>query len=260
MQFNIAGSVDERAISYEYSLNDAPYMTGNTGTVSTNGATTIRARARDTVGNVSKEVSRIAYVDQMAPTITFAPNGHGWTDMDISTTIQYADAHSGIQELERFYQVTNSAESPEHWLEARSDEHKISIESEGIWYIHAKTMDRAGNTYETTSSPYHIQRKPQQPNHVRMTQIAETSAELTVDLPTGERYTDGYQYEITNKTTGQSWTLDYPNHSIIDHSLSGGQVYEYEVRVRNHTGVSDAVSAQVLTIPASFPERCAFEK
>ncbi|WP_339784113.1 fibronectin type III domain-containing protein [Paenibacillus sp. FSL R7-0313] len=251
VQFNIAGSVDERAISYEYSLNDAPYMTGNTGTVSTNGATTIRARARDTVGNVSKEVSRIAYVDQMAPTITFAPNGHGWTDMDISTTIQYADAHSGIQELERFYQVTNSAESPEHWLEARSDEHKISIESEGIWYIHAKTMDRAGNTYETTSSPYHIQRKPQQPNHVRMTQIAETSAELTVDLPTGERYTDGYQYEITNKTTGQSWTLDYPNHSIIDHSLSGGQVYEYEVRVRNHTGVSDAVSAQVLTIPAA---------
>lgn len=251
VQFNIAGSVDEQAISYEYSLNDAPYIAGNTGTVSTNGATTIRARARDTVGNVSKEVSRIAYVDQIAPTITFAPNGNGWTDMDISTTIQYADAHSGIQELERFYQVTNSAESPEHWLEARSDEHKISIESEGIWYIHAKTMDRAGNTYETTSLPYQIQRKPQQPSHVRMTQIAETSAELTVDLPTGERYTDGYQYEITNKTTGQSWTLDYPNHSIIDHSLSGGQVYEYEVRVRNHTGVSDAVSAQVLTTPAA---------
>ncbi|WKL01563.1 hypothetical protein Q0F98_34255 [Paenibacillus amylolyticus] len=43
VQFNIAGSVDERAISYEYSMNDAPYMTGNTGTVSTNGATTIRA-------------------------------------------------------------------------------------------------------------------------------------------------------------------------------------------------------------------------
>lgn len=250
VQFTIAGSVDEQAISYEYSMNDAPYIAGNTGTVSTNGGTTIRARARDTVGNVSKEISRIAYVDQIAPTITFAPNGHGWTAMDISTTIQYADAHSGIQELERFYQVTNSAESPEHWLEARSDQHKISIESEGIWYIHAKTMDRAGNTYETTSSPYLIQRKPQQPTHVKTTQIAETSGELTVDLPTGERYTDGYQYEITNKTTGQSWTLDYPNHSIIDHSLSGGQVYEYEVRVRNHTGVSDAVSTQVLTTPA----------
>ncbi|WP_458462046.1 OmpL47-type beta-barrel domain-containing protein, partial [Paenibacillus sp.] len=251
VQFTIAGSVDERAISYEYSLNDAPYITGNTGTVSTNGATTIRARARDAVGNVSEEVSRIAYVDQIAPTITFAPNGQGWTDTDISATVQYRDAHSGIQELERFYQVTNSAESPDHWLEARSDEHEISIESEGIWYIHAKTMDRAGNTYETTSSPYQIQRKPQQPSHVRMTQIAETSAELTVDLPTGERYTDGYQYEITNRTTGQSWTLDYPNHSIIDHSLSGGQVYEYEVRVRNHTGVSDAVTAHALTTPAA---------
>ncbi|WFR61479.1 fibronectin type III domain-containing protein [Paenibacillus amylolyticus] len=251
VEFTIAGSVDERAISYEYSLNDGPYVTGNTGTVSANGATTIRARARDSVGNVSKEVSRIAYVDQMAPTITFAPNGHDWTDTDMSTAIQYADAHSGIQELERFYQVTNSADSPDHWLEARSDEHKISIESEGIWYIHAKTMDRSGNTYETTSSPYHLQRKPEQPSRVRMSQISETSAELTVDLPTGERYTNGYQYEITNKTTGQSWTLDYPTHSIIDHSLSGGQVYEYEVRVRNHTGVSDAVSAQVLTIPAA---------
>ncbi|NMI06315.1 S-layer protein [Paenibacillus sp. SZ31] len=251
VQFTIAGSVDERAISYEYSMNDAPYMTGNTGTVSTNGATTIRARAKDAVGNVSKEVSRIAYVDQIAPTITLAPNGHAWTDTDISTTIQYADAHSGIQELERFYQVTNSAESPDHWLEARSDEHKLSIESEGIWYIHAKTMDRAGNTYETTSSTYQIQRKPEQPSGVRMTQIGETSAELTVDLPTGERYTDGYQYEITNKTTGQTWTLDYPNHSIIDHSLSGGQVYEYEVRVRNHTGVSDAATANVLTTPAA---------
>ncbi|WP_145317904.1 fibronectin type III domain-containing protein [Paenibacillus xylanexedens] len=251
VQFTIAGSVDERAISYEYSMNDASYITGNTGTVSANGATTIRARARDTVGNVSKEVSRIAYVDQLAPTITFTANGQGWTDADISTTIQYADAHSGIQELERFYQVTNSAESPDHWLEARSDEHKISLESEGIWYIHAKTMDRAGNTYETTSLPYQIQRKPEQPSHVKITQIGETSAELTVDLPTGERYTDGYQYEITNRTTGQSWTLDYPNHNITDHSLSGGQVYEYEVRVRNHTGVSDVATAHVLTTPAA---------
>ncbi|PQP81221.1 hypothetical protein C0Q44_22650 [Paenibacillus sp. PCH8] len=251
VRFTIAGSMDERAISYEYSLDGAPYITGSTGTVSTNGATIIRARARDAVGNVGKEVSRTAYVDQVAPTIAYTLNGQEWTETDIVTTVHYADAHSGVQELERFYQVTNSTEAPDHWLEARSDEHEISIESEGIWYIHARTTDRAGNTYQTTSSPYQIQRKPQQPSQVRVTQIGETSAELTVDLPTGERYTDGYQYEITNRTTGQTWTLEYPNHSVSNHSLTGGQVYEYEVRVRNHTGVSDAVTVQVLTIPAA---------
>ncbi|WP_440119217.1 fibronectin type III domain-containing protein [Paenibacillus sp. QZ-Y1] len=251
VQFSIAGSVDEQEITYEYSLDDASFITGNTGTVSTIGATVIRARAIDAVGNVGKQVSRTAYVDQLAPTITFTPNGQSWKETDISTTVQYADAHSGINEVERFYKVTNSVESPDNWNEARSNEHMISIESEGIWYIHAKTTDRAGNTYETTSSPYQIQRKPQQPSHVSITQVGETSAELTMGLPTGQGYTDGYQYEITNRTTGKSWTLDYPNHTLVDHSLSGGQVYEYEVRARNHTGLSDAVTVQALTIPAA---------
>ncbi|SEN44526.1 fibronectin type III domain-containing protein [Paenibacillus sp. OK076] len=251
VQFTIAGSVDEHSISYEYSLNGAPYIAGNSGTVSSNGPTVIRARARDAVGNVSKEISRTAYVDQVAPTVTFTPNGQGWSDTNISATVQYEDSDSGINENSRLYNVTNSSLSPDNWNEARSNEPVISIESEGIWYIHAKTMDVAGNTYETVSAPYQIQRKPQQPGNVSITQISETSAELTWDLPTGEWYTDGYQYEIINQTTGQLWTLDYPKHTHIDDSLSGGQVYDYEVRVRNHTGISDAVAVRALTIPAA---------
>ncbi|MDN8589293.1 fibronectin type III domain-containing protein [Paenibacillus sp. 11B] len=251
VQFTIAGSVDEHAISYEYSLNGAPYIVGNSGTVSSNGPTVIRARARDAVGNVSQEISRTAHVDQVAPTITFTPNGQGWSDTDITATVQYADSDSGINENSRWYRVTNSTTSPDNWNEAHTNEHIVSIESEGIWYIHAKTMDMAGNTYETVSAPYQIQRKPLQPGNVSILQINETSAELTWDLPTGEWYTDGYQYEIINHTTGQSWTVDYPKHTLNDHSLSGGQVYEYEVRARNHAGLSDAVIVRALTIPAA---------
>ncbi|MFC9708422.1 fibronectin type III domain-containing protein [Paenibacillus sp. NPDC056933] len=251
VQFTIAGSVDEHAISYEYSLNGDPYITGNSGTVSINGATVIRARARDAVGNVGTEISRTAYVDQIAPMITFTPNGQGWTDTDISAMIQYEDADSGIHELKRFYQITGSIAPPENWTEAESNKPVIPIDSEGIWYIHAKATDEAGNTYETVSSPYQIQRKPEQPANVSITQINETSAELTWDLPTGEWHTDGYQYEVMNKTTGQSWTMDYPNHSLMDASLNGGQVYEFEVRARNHTGLSDSVTIRALTVPAA---------
>ncbi|MGC5771864.1 fibronectin type III domain-containing protein [Paenibacillus pabuli] len=251
VQFTIAGSVDEHAISYEYSVNGEPYITGNSGTVSINGAAVIRARARDSVGNVSTEISRTAYVDKIAPTITFTPNGQGWTDTDISVSVQYADADSGIHELKRFYKITGSVAPPENWTEADSNQTVIPIDSEGIWYIHAKATDVAGNTCETVSSPYQIQRKPEKPENVRLSQINETSAELTWSLPTGERYTDGYQYEVINKTSGQMWTLDYPNHTLMDASLNGGQRYEYEVRTRNHTGLSDAVTILALTVPAA---------
>ncbi|WP_339838672.1 fibronectin type III domain-containing protein [Paenibacillus sp. FSL R7-0272] len=254
VQFTIAGSVDDREITYEYRLENEPYTTGNKGTVNTDGATVIYARAKDAVGNVSREVSRTVYVDKTLPNISFTPDGAAWTDENITATVQFVDSHSGIDGTQRFYQITAQAEAQGDWLEAESDQQSISISSEGTWYIHAKAADRAGNTVQVTSSPYRIQRKPNPPTQVQWSAVGETSVTLTADLPSGETYTSGYQYEIKNRTTGQSWTLQYPNNSLVNDTLSGGRVYEYEVRARNHTGVSEPAMMSVLTLPPSPTE------
>lgn len=251
VEFTLGGSIDKQDITYEYSLDGESFITGDRGVISTNGITTLRARAIDAVGNVSKVSTRKVYIDQTAPNVTFSPNGQQWTDTDITTMIRFEDADSGIDESTRLYKITGSEAPPEDWVLAISDEQTVQLTSEGIWYIHAKATDHAGNTYQTVSAPYQIQRKPVRPEKVTMTQVGETSTELTIDLPTGDSYTDGYQYNIHNKTTGQSWTLDYPRHTFVDTGLSGGRTYEYEVVARNHTGTSEAVLLQVLTLPAA---------
>lgn len=251
VQFMLSGSIDEQEITYEYRLDNGAYATGDSGKVSTDGITVIYARARDAVGNVSEEVSRSVYVDKTPPGISFSPEGASWSDEDITAIVQFDDTHSGIDETQRFYQITNEAQAPANWLEAQSDQQHISLTTEGIWYIHAKASDRAGNTYQTTSAPYQIQRKPDQPITVRISDLKETSIKLAVDLPSGNTYTAGYQYEIRNRTTGQSWVLDYPNHSLVNDSLQGGHMYEYEVRVRNHTGISEPAIIKALTLPPS---------
>ncbi|KQY94836.1 hypothetical protein ASD24_04650 [Paenibacillus sp. Root52] len=251
VEFTLGGSIDKQDITYEYSLDEETFIAGDRGVISTNGMTTLRARAIDAVGNIGKVSTREVYIDQVAPTVTFSPNGHQWTDNDITTTIRFEDADSGIDESKRLYKITGSDTPPEDWIEALSDEQTVQLASEGVWYIHVRATDYAGNTYQTVSAPYQIQRKPEQPGRVRAVQVGETSAELMIDLPTGDSYTDGYQYHILNKTTGQSWTLDYPSHTLIDTGLSGGHTYEYEVVSRNHTGISETVSLQVLTLPAA---------
>lgn len=246
--FTIGGSMDVNPVTYEYKLNDGEYTAGTGGTVTQNGVTTVSVRARDAVGNVGNEITRDIFVDNEDPTISITPNGQEWTATDVQVTIHYADAHSGVAPNKRFFKITNSPDAPGNWDTAASDDQTVTISNEGVWFVHAKVEDVAGNSFETVSQPIKMQRMPQVPGNVRVTQTTETSAQLQFDLQSG--YTDGYRYEVTNLTTDQTWTLTHPNNSITDTALEGGKEYQYVVRAINHVGqsaTSDPVTA--LTLP-----------
>jgi hypothetical protein len=257
--FTIGGSSDVNGVSYEYSLNGGPFTAGTSGTVTQNGATTVTARAKDSVGNVGNEITRTIYIDNVDPTITVTPNGQSWTATDVPVTITFADAHSGVDANKRFYKVTGSAAEPSSWDAATSNTQTVTIDEEGVWYVHAKVEDVAGNSFQTVSQAIQLQREPGIPGNVRVTQVTEKSAQVTFDLPDGSVYTDGYSYEVKNETTGQTWTLANPNHTITDTALEGGKAYDYTVRAINHVGQS-APSAPVtaLTLPKA-PENVKIE-
>ncbi|MGV2886114.1 fibronectin type III domain-containing protein [Paenibacillus taichungensis] len=248
--FSIGGSTDVNPITYEYKLNGGSYTVGTGGTVTENGMTTVTARAKDAVGNVGNEITKTISIDNVAPTITLTPNAQGWTAGDVPVTIAYADADSGINANKRFYKVTSSAAAPSSWDAATSNNQSVTINQEGVWYVHAKAEDVAGNSFETVSQAIQLQRSASIPGNVQVTQVTEKTAQVTFDLPDGSVYTDGYSYEVTNETTGQTWTLQHPNHAITDTALEGGKAYNYTVRAINHVGQS-AKSAPVtaLTLP-----------
>ncbi|RRJ54973.1 S-layer protein [Paenibacillus oralis] len=247
--FSIGGSSDVNPITYEYKINGGDYKVGTSGTISENGVTTITVRASDSVGNISNEISKKIYVDAVDPFISIGPNTQDWTDKDVKVTINYSDEHSGVDPNKRFYKVTSSPNLPTSWETATSNNQEVMIQSEGVWYVHAKVEDLAGNTFQTTSSEIRLQRMPQIPVNLRVTQVTEKTAQLTFDLPAGV-LSDGYQYEVKNSTTGKSWLLDHPSNTITDLSLEGDHAYEYQVRAINHVGSSPfGNSVSALTLP-----------
>jgi uncharacterized protein YccT (UPF0319 family) len=259
VNFTIGGSSDVNAISYEYQIDGGAWTAGTTGTVSKNGVTTITARAKDSVGNVGNVITKNIYVDNQAPTIAITPNGQSWTAEDVPVSIQYADEHSGVDANKRFYKVTNSAASPGGWDAATSNNQALRINTEGIWYVHAKVTDVAGNSIETVSAPIHLQRMPQAPANMRIKQVTETTAQVAFDLPNGSVFTDGYKYQVTNTTTGQTWTIDHPQSSVTDTALEGGKNYTYAVTAINHVGTSAPSTATALTLPKA-PENVLVQK
>ncbi|WP_449011853.1 fibronectin type III domain-containing protein [Paenibacillus taichungensis] len=247
--FSIGGSSDVNPISYEYKVNGGGYTVGTSGTVSENGITSITVRARDSVGNISNEVTKKIYIDAVDPFISISPSTQDWTDQDVKVSINYSDEHSGVDANKRLYKVTGSPDIPTSWDTATSNNQEVTISSEGVWYVHAKVEDVAGNAFQTTTSAIRLQRQPQAPANLRVTQVTENTAQLTFDLPTGV-FVDGYQYEVKNDTTGQSWLLNHPSNTITDMSLEGGRVFAYQVRAINHVGSSEFSNpVTALTLP-----------
>ncbi|MEK4372337.1 fibronectin type III domain-containing protein [Paenibacillus sp. FSL R5-0473] len=257
--FSINGSTDHNPIHYEYKINDTEFVKGSTGTIHDNGITTLTVRARDAVGNVGEEVVKKVFIDNLDPSISITPNTTDWTDKNIDVSITYSDVHSGVDPNQRYFKITNSAEAPVSWDSADENEKIVTIDSEGTWYVHAKVQDNAGNSVTTVTSPLRLQRLPDVPEHLKVTNVSEGTAKVSFDLPE-DVLTDGYQFEIENTTTGQTWSLDYPSNEILDEALSGGNRYEYRVRAMNHVGHSDFSSTvSTLTLPLA-PENVVIQK
>lgn len=246
--FQLNGSQDASDVYYEYKIGDSPYVRGDSGSVTESGEHTITARAVDAVGLISPEIHFEIRIDKELPVVDFAPNGLQWSMQGTDVQIKASDRLSGV--IDPVYVEISQNEQPSEAWQVIPDTGKVAIDDkEGTWYVHTKVTDKAGNIGTHTSNPYQIQKAPDEPT-LEATAISASEVKLSWDLPSGNRYTSGYSYTIKNMNTGTEKILEFPVHEYVDQQLQGGQIYNYQLTIRNHVGsVETQVSA--LTYPAS---------
>ena len=203
----------------------------------------------DVAGNSIDKSITINNIDDKLPTVSVSKDGSDWTDQKVPVTFNFADAESGLDLNRLSYALTDSTEEPSAWHQA-VPEQTITLEQEGVWYLHLRGYDLAGNTVNFVSKPYHLQQKPKTPQ-LKVLGTATDEILINWTLPEGSAEIDGYMYEVKNQTTGKTWNVAYPIHEVRDQSLQDGEEYDYVVTAKNHVG-SSAVSEAVIgvTLPA----------
>ncbi|MFB5762232.1 OmpL47-type beta-barrel domain-containing protein [Paenibacillus medicaginis] len=249
VDFTVDGSTDTLSpFHYEYQIGNSSFERGDSGNITEDGTVVISARAIDVAGNVSAVTSKTVYVDKQGPAIDLDPDGRGWSDDDIQASVSFSDEGSGVKE--RYYKITNSLDEPATWDIAADNRVEVTIQDEGIWYIHAKAVDQVGNEEITVSKPFRLQEEPEVPA-LSVQSVKQDEAVLEWTLPNGSAYTDGYQYTLYNRSTGQYFTADYPENVLTVTGLQPGTRYPFELEVSNHVGKATSSTEEVLTLPAA---------
>ncbi|MFB5268140.1 OmpL47-type beta-barrel domain-containing protein [Paenibacillus enshidis] len=249
VDFKVDGSSDTLSpFFYEYQIGNGAFEKGSSGSITEDGTVVISARAIDAAGNVSAVTSKTVYIDKHGPVIDISPDGRSWSDDDIQASISFEDEGSGVKE--RYYKITNSPDEPATWDIAADNQVELTFPDEGIWYIHAKAVDLVGNEEITVSKPFHLQEEPGA-SGLTVQSVKQDEGVLEWTLPSGTAYTDGYQYTLYNRSTGQHFTADYPENVLTVTGLQPGTRYPFELEVSNHVGKATSSTVEVLTLPAA---------
>ncbi|ARR10748.1 fibronectin type III domain-containing protein [Paenibacillus bovis] len=204
----------------------------------------------DVAGNSVEKSIAVSNIDDVNPVVSVSQNGAAWTGQDVPVHFTFADGQSGLNMNKLYYKVTNSPDTPDAWNPATAEE-TITLQQEGIWYLHLQGEDLAGNPVHFVSKPYHLQKQPATPQ----LQVVGTDTDemlLKWSLPAGSAETDGYTYEVTNENTGKTWNVPYPAHELRDSSLQPGEKYRYVIVAKNHVGESIASQAVTgVTLPVA---------
>jgi len=248
ISFFISNSSSAAPLEYEYKIGEGDYETGSAGNISGTGNYVITARARDAAGLLSEEVTGVARIDREPSEIQLSENGKDWSSDTISVEVNAKDEHSGIKTIE--YAVTQTEDEPDSWS-AISDDRRISMEDEGIWYLHVRVFDLAGNKALFTSEPYKIQMLPRSPTSEFLTVTPKNNTEVELEWQgPSTSVTDGYTYTVRNTDTHAEYSVAYPELKITDHAALNGAPNHYELVVRNHVG-SVKTTASALTYPGT---------
>ncbi|TKJ87212.1 hypothetical protein PaeCFBP13512_18490 [Paenibacillus sp. CFBP13512] len=227
----------ESGVAY-LTLPDGKKIEGNSTTyaVSKNGTYTFSAT--DVVGNTIEHIINVENIDDRKPTVSVFQNGRSWSDQDIHVMTKFADAETGLDLNRLYYKWSDSIDEPSSWDQLSEAEQTIVQTKEGIWYLHLKGYDRAGNSVNFTTNSYQLQHKPETPT-MKVIGTATDKMLLSWSLPSNGAEVDGTSYKIENQSTGRTWTVYYPANELSDDSLSDGSAYSYVITAYNHVGESE---------------------
>jgi len=135
-----------------YTVDGIRYDYAQPFTINEIGQHNLKVTTNDGYGYI-KEKEAFLKIDYNCSTITLDNQYPEWQNEDLKIMPKYDDENgSGI--LKFWYQWTNTIQQPTEWIEYNQEE--LIQTTEGLWYLHAKAVDLAGNTTQTVFGPYGI--------------------------------------------------------------------------------------------------------
>jgi alpha-tubulin suppressor-like RCC1 family protein len=142
---------DLDAKEIHYSMDGITYSYTQPFTVDEIGEHNIKITTNDGHGYM-KEKEQVLRIDYNSPTIAVNNQDYDWMN-EVKVIPKFDDLNgSGVSQC--WYQWTNTSEQPEQWDDYNEGE--LIQSTEGIWYLHIKAIDVAGNASQNVFGPYQI--------------------------------------------------------------------------------------------------------
>ena len=222
----------------EYKLSGATTKdwTNYTGqiSISSNGKTTIHARAIDNAGNVSPEVTAVVLFDNQAPDLTITANERVWSNSSVPVTISASDSNSLVNRIE--YKLAGA--TTKDWTNYTG---QINISSNGKTTIYARAYDNAGNVSSQISKEVWVDlEKPS----ISINTIERTwkNTPIKVSLSASDMVSNVNRIEY--KLSGATFK-DWTTYSGEFNISTNGKTYVYARAVDNAGNVSGEISKEV---------------
>ena len=115
------------------------------------GENTLTVSSDDGYGYKKEEVRQVK-VDTVAPMLSASVQELSWQPEAIEVTAGSSDETSGVKGA--FWAFSEETEYSGDW-NALEGEQNLAMEQDGIWYLHVKAKDNAGNEADEMYGPYH---------------------------------------------------------------------------------------------------------
>jgi len=148
---------DIDAAEIQYRLDDAPGTYTEPFNIDTCGIHTLEVTTDDGYGYIKQEEVQFK-LDKIAPTAYASPEEIKWQNVDIIVTPSYTDDEGGSQVKSMWYAWSTLEGTPADWDNYTSGD--LVQPEEGIWYLHMKAEDAAGNIGLYSYGPYKIDKTP----------------------------------------------------------------------------------------------------
>lgn len=220
----------------EYKIGDGSwtFYSGTTTALSDTGTITVYARAIDKVGNISGEVSKVAKVDKIKPTVDISNNDDLWHAKDITVNIQHSDT-GGSGVATKRYAVTNSMDKPNSgWINIASNNQDIVLSNDGYNFVHVQVIDNAGNETYVYKGPFKIDKTPPILNDPVAEAISSSEIKISVDAKDNLSGLDTKPYLYNRDGNDIS---DWSEINILeDKNLEPNRQYVYKYKARDSIG------------------------
>ncbi|AEE97566.1 Peptidase M23 [Mahella australiensis 50-1 BON] len=116
----------------------------------------LHVKVGDNAGNVMTDYFGPYKIDKTLPSISASPSGRDWGKTNVTVTLTYTDAGgSGLPT--RQYAWSKSTTTPTVWNNYTG---QVTQTADGVWYLHARAVDGAGNSITTYFGQYKIDKTP----------------------------------------------------------------------------------------------------